>query len=174
MSFLKNIFGGKKAEPTPSTSESIQKLRDTENLLLKKQEHLEHKLEEELKIAKENASSNKRGKLGSTQTSIDFHLIFRYTIIGWPSSCLSELTRLCCCVVWRKKLEIIKCEISKEKIHVEYFCLEHSLEPPYLKISLFSSSFQSPFKHWNEKNATSNSWSSFREHWRPSRHNVKL
>lgn len=56
------MFGGKKAEPAPTTSESIQKLRDTENMLLKKQEFLEQKLEQELKIAKENASSNKRGK----------------------------------------------------------------------------------------------------------------
>jgi charged multivesicular body protein 4 len=62
MSFFKNIFGGKKAEPAPTTSESIQKLRDTENMLLKKQEFLEQKLEAELKIAKENASTNKRGK----------------------------------------------------------------------------------------------------------------
>jgi charged multivesicular body protein 4A/B len=62
MSFFKNIFGGKKAEPVPTTSESIQKLRDTENMLLKKQEFLEQKLEAELKIAKENASTNKRGK----------------------------------------------------------------------------------------------------------------
>lgn len=62
MSFFKNMFGGKKAEAQPTTSESIQKLRDTENMLLKKQEFLEQKLEAELKIAKENASSNKRGE----------------------------------------------------------------------------------------------------------------
>lgn len=62
MSFFKNIFGGKKAEPTPSTSDSIQKLRDTENMLIKKQEFLEQKLEDELKIAKENATSNKRSE----------------------------------------------------------------------------------------------------------------
>jgi hypothetical protein len=62
MSFFKNLFGGKKPEPVATTSESIQKLRDTENMLLKKQEFLEQKLEAELKIAKENASSNKRGE----------------------------------------------------------------------------------------------------------------
>ncbi|CRL03481.1 CLUMA_CG016503, isoform A [Clunio marinus] len=60
MSFFKNLFGGKKADPAPTTSDSIQKLRETENMLLKKQEFLETKLEAELKIAKENASSNKR------------------------------------------------------------------------------------------------------------------
>lgn len=62
MSFLKNLFG-KKEPPAPSASESIQKLRDTENMLLKKQEFLEQKVESELDLAKKNASANKRGKL---------------------------------------------------------------------------------------------------------------
>lgn len=62
MSFFKNLFGGKKADTGPSTSETIQKLRDTENMLLKKQEFLEQKVEAEMKLAKENATSNKRGK----------------------------------------------------------------------------------------------------------------
>lgn len=62
MSFFKNIFGGKKADAAPTASESIQKLRDTENMLLKKQEFLEQKVEAETKIAKENATSNKRGE----------------------------------------------------------------------------------------------------------------
>lgn len=61
MSFFKNLFGAKKQEAAPSTSESIQKLRDTENMLLKKQEFLEQKVEQELELAKKNASANKRG-----------------------------------------------------------------------------------------------------------------
>jgi len=65
MSFFKNLFGGKKEPAAPTTSESIQKLRDTENILIKKQEFLEQKLEAELKIAKENASSNKRVALAA-------------------------------------------------------------------------------------------------------------
>lgn len=75
MSFFKNIFGGKKAEPAPTTSESIQKLRDTENMLFKKQEFLEQKLEQELKIAKENASSNKRGNDLWSVTILDFLIL---------------------------------------------------------------------------------------------------
>lgn len=62
MSFFTKMFSSKKAEPVVTTSESIQKLRDTENMLLKKQEFLEQKLEQELDIAKKNASTNKRGK----------------------------------------------------------------------------------------------------------------
>lgn len=62
MSFFKSLFGGKKEEAAPSTSESIQKLRDTESLLLKKQELLEQKVNEEHDLAKKNASTNKRGE----------------------------------------------------------------------------------------------------------------
>lgn len=60
MSFFGKMFGGKK-EQAPSTGEAIQKLRETENMLIKKQEFLESKIEEELNTAKKNASKNKRG-----------------------------------------------------------------------------------------------------------------
>uniref|UniRef100_A0A1A9WMU2 Uncharacterized protein n=1 Tax=Glossina brevipalpis TaxID=37001 RepID=A0A1A9WMU2_9MUSC len=59
MSFFGKMFGGKK-EQAPSTGEAIQKLRETENMLIKKQEFLESKIEEELNIARKNASKNKR------------------------------------------------------------------------------------------------------------------
>lgn len=61
MSFFKGLFSSKKAEPAPTTNESIQKLRETENMLFKKQEFLEGKMQEEMDIAKKNASTNKRG-----------------------------------------------------------------------------------------------------------------
>ncbi|XP_011186299.1 charged multivesicular body protein 4b [Zeugodacus cucurbitae] len=59
MSFFGKMFGGKK-EVAPTTGEAIQKLRETENMLIKKQEFLESKIEEELNIARKNASKNKR------------------------------------------------------------------------------------------------------------------
>lgn len=55
------MFGGKK-EVAPTTGEAIQKLRDTENMLIKKQEFLETKIDAELTIAKQNGTKNKRGK----------------------------------------------------------------------------------------------------------------
>lgn len=61
MSFFGKFFGGKK-EVAPTTSEAIQKLRETENMLVKKQEFLETKIEEQLGVARKNASTNKRGK----------------------------------------------------------------------------------------------------------------
>lgn len=61
MSFFGKMFGGKK-EMAPTTGEAIQKLRETENMLIKKQEFLESKIEEELNTARKNASKNKRGK----------------------------------------------------------------------------------------------------------------
>ncbi|KAH8331663.1 charged multivesicular body protein 4 [Drosophila bipectinata] len=59
MSFFGKMFGGKK-EVAPTTGEAIQKLRETENMLIKKQEFLEAKIEDELNIARKNASKNKR------------------------------------------------------------------------------------------------------------------
>lgn len=60
MSFFGKIFGGKKVE-APTTGEAIQKLRETENMLIKKQEFLESKIDQELDIAKKNGTKNKRG-----------------------------------------------------------------------------------------------------------------
>lgn len=56
------MFGGGKKENTMNTSEAIQNLRDTENMLIKKQEFLEKKVEQEIDIAKKNGVKNKRGE----------------------------------------------------------------------------------------------------------------
>lgn len=61
MSFFNKMFGGKKEE-APTTGEAIQKLRETENMLLKKQDFLEKKIELELDTARKNGTKNKRGK----------------------------------------------------------------------------------------------------------------
>lgn len=62
MSFFGKVFGGKK-ENAPTTGEAIQKLRETENMLLKKQEFLEKKIELELDTARKNGTKNKRGRI---------------------------------------------------------------------------------------------------------------
>jgi len=47
MSFFGKVFGsGKKGEKAPTTGEAIQKLRETEEMLIKKQEFLEKKIEQ--------------------------------------------------------------------------------------------------------------------------------
>lgn len=56
------MFGGKKEEKGPTTGEAIQKLRETEEMLIKKQEFLEKKIELEIGVARKNASKNKRGR----------------------------------------------------------------------------------------------------------------
>lgn len=61
MSFLTKMFG-KKEEKAPTTGEAIQKLRETEDMLIKKQEFLESKIDQEIAIAKKNASKNRRCK----------------------------------------------------------------------------------------------------------------
>ncbi|CEF67295.1 GH13992p [Strongyloides ratti] len=61
---FKNIFGSsKKKEQVPSTQESIQKLRESEEMLIKKQEFLEKKVEAELNLAKQHGTKNKRAAL---------------------------------------------------------------------------------------------------------------
>ena len=84
MSFLGKIFGGKGGQDKPvTTGEAIQKLRETEDMLMKKQvflksvltkihrwvqkkipkEFLEKKIESEVATARKNAKTNKRAAL---------------------------------------------------------------------------------------------------------------
>ncbi|XP_050737112.1 charged multivesicular body protein 4c-like [Eriocheir sinensis] len=60
MSIFGKIFGGGKNEKAPTAGEAIQKLRDTEEMLIKKQDFLEKKIQQEIKIAKQNGTKNKR------------------------------------------------------------------------------------------------------------------
>ncbi|XP_026492023.1 charged multivesicular body protein 4c [Vanessa tameamea] len=65
MSFLGKLFGGKKEEKGPTTHEAIQKLRETEELLIKKQEFLERKIEIEIQTARKNGTKNKRAAIAA-------------------------------------------------------------------------------------------------------------
>jgi len=65
MSFFSKMFGGKKENEAPSTGDAIQKLRETEEMLLKKQEFLEKKIELELSTARKNGTKNKRVALSA-------------------------------------------------------------------------------------------------------------
>ena len=58
---LARMFGAKKGEP-PSPQMAIQKLRETEEMLNKKSEYLEKKIEQETALARKNGLKNKRGK----------------------------------------------------------------------------------------------------------------
>ncbi|KAG7273266.1 hypothetical protein CRUP_009694 [Coryphaenoides rupestris] len=64
MSLFGKIFGGGgKGGKGPSAQEAIQKLRETEDMLTKKQEFLEKKIDQELLTAKKNGTKNKRAAL---------------------------------------------------------------------------------------------------------------
>lgn len=65
MSFLGKIFGGKKEEKAPTTHEAIQKLRETEELLGKKQEFLEKKIDVEIQTARKHGTKNKRAAIAA-------------------------------------------------------------------------------------------------------------
>ena len=60
MDIVGEMFGfGKKGEP-PSPQQAIQKLRETEEILNKKTEFLERKIDKEIETAKKNGTKNKR------------------------------------------------------------------------------------------------------------------
>ncbi|XP_030640138.1 charged multivesicular body protein 4c isoform X1 [Chanos chanos] len=64
MSVFGKLFGsGGKGGKAPNPQEAIQKLRETEEMLMKKQEFLEKKIEQELIVAKKNGTKNKRAAL---------------------------------------------------------------------------------------------------------------
>lgn len=75
MSFFGKIFGGGKQKTAWDTNEAIQNLRKMEEMLIKKQEFLEQKIDNEIEVAKKNGSKNKRG----TVISVLF-LIFLFFI----------------------------------------------------------------------------------------------
>ena len=62
MSLLSRMFG-KKGDAVPTTGEAIQKLRETEEMLIKKQEYLEKKVNAEVATARKHAKTNKRAAL---------------------------------------------------------------------------------------------------------------
>ncbi|XP_004421242.2 PREDICTED: LOW QUALITY PROTEIN: charged multivesicular body protein 4a [Ceratotherium simum simum] len=63
MSGLGRLFGRGKKEKGPTPEEAIQKLKETEKILIKKQEFLEHKIQQELQTAKKHGTKNKRAAL---------------------------------------------------------------------------------------------------------------
>ncbi|TNN28061.1 Charged multivesicular body protein 4b [Liparis tanakae] len=62
MSLFGKLFGGGggKGGKGPTPQEAIQKLRETEDMLAKKQDFLEKKIDMELVTAKKNGTKNKR------------------------------------------------------------------------------------------------------------------
>ena len=60
MSMFKRIFKSANKENEPSATEAIQKLKETEEMLEKKQEYLEKKIDTENTVAKKYAKTNKR------------------------------------------------------------------------------------------------------------------
>lgn len=72
------IFGKKKKEAAPTTSDAIGKLRETEELLTKKQEFLEKQISDQIGIARKKAGKDKRGKSTFNVLSYRFASNFRH------------------------------------------------------------------------------------------------
>jgi len=60
MSFFGKLFGKASDKDTVTSGEAIQQLRETEEMLMKKQEFLEKKIDQEIAVARKNAKTNKR------------------------------------------------------------------------------------------------------------------
>lgn len=60
MSVFGKIFGGKKGQAAPTPQEAIQKLREVEEMLVKKSNFLEAKMTQEIATAKKHGTKNKR------------------------------------------------------------------------------------------------------------------
>merc|ERR550532_3390879 len=63
LSFFGKLFGKGSDKDPVTTGEAIQKLRETEDMLMKKQEFLEKKIDQEVATARKNAKTNKRSAL---------------------------------------------------------------------------------------------------------------
>lgn len=61
MSVFKSMFSKNSKDKPPTPQEAIQKIRDVEDLLNKKSQYLEKKIQDELDIARKNGTKNKRG-----------------------------------------------------------------------------------------------------------------
>ncbi|GFR69850.1 charged multivesicular body protein 4b [Elysia marginata] len=57
---FKKLFGGGSKDKAPTPQEAIQKLREVEEMLMKKSDFLEKKIESEVNIAKKAGTKNKR------------------------------------------------------------------------------------------------------------------
>ena len=62
MSIMARLFGGGKKGKAPTPQEGIQRLREVEEMLEKKSDFLEKKIETEIATAKKYGTKNKRGK----------------------------------------------------------------------------------------------------------------
>lgn len=100
MSVFGKLFGGGgKGGKAPNPQEAIQKLRETEEMLTKKQEYLEQKIDAELLTAKKNGTKNKRG------------LYFKITLhIKWLFITFKDHYLSCVSVVWQ--LTLHPCDTS--------------------------------------------------------------
>lgn len=62
MSLINKIFGKNAKEKPPTPQEAIQRIRDVEDLLGKKSQFLEKKINDELDTARKHGTKNKRSK----------------------------------------------------------------------------------------------------------------
>ena len=81
MSKLGKFFkggGSSKSRAAPSPQEALARLRETEEMLGKKQEYLENRIQRELVLAKKHGTHNKRGRFRLPQAWAPTHLVLAH------------------------------------------------------------------------------------------------
>ena len=61
MSLFNKLFGKNGKDKPPTPQEAIQRIREVEELIGKKSQFLEKKIDDELDVARKNGTKNKRG-----------------------------------------------------------------------------------------------------------------
>ena len=85
MEALARMFGAKKGEP-PTPQMAIQRLRETEEMLNKKSEFLEKKIDQETALIKKHGMKNKRGVRRSKSLHVHMNYLTLYCPSSWQGS----------------------------------------------------------------------------------------
>jgi hypothetical protein len=82
MSLFNKIFGKNSKDKPPTPQEAIQRIRDVEELLGKKSQFLEKKIDDELQVARTNGTKNKRGKLQISIFNFPYYCYLFVYVLG--------------------------------------------------------------------------------------------
>lgn len=100
MSKLGKFFkggGSSKSRAAPSSQEALARLRETEEMLSKKQEYLENRIQRELSLARKHGTKNKRGRLGGLAPGVNSPSPTSSRFLGdspvWPTAPVPQAAR---------------------------------------------------------------------------------
>ena len=98
MSFLEKLFGSKKKGEAPSPQEAIQRLREVQEMLQKKSDFLEKKVDHETQTAKKAGTKNKRGRYDVRNIEFPYNRVCLLLLVrlGEKIKGISKANTCCC------------------------------------------------------------------------------